>query len=234
MSNDIDKKKKKKRIPKEQKVYKFEEIYPPIDAELQKNDVGIIYVDPPWAYRPCGRLGGLAVNEYPCLNLEQLKMLKEPIDKMASKNCALLMWTTGPKIMEAGELIEHWGFDYKTVFNVWLKTTKNDLVVCGLGFYTRSCCEFLLLATRGNMKTKVMNRSISQIVIDPVGVHSEKPKKVSKIITDLFDCSDFKKVELFARDVKDGWYAWGNDPSVVGHTKNENTETVEEGEEDDG
>lgn len=190
-------------------------VYPPFKEEWLQNQMAVIYVDVPWTYRPCGKLGGLARDQYPCLTAEQLKLLKDPIQKMAAKDCALLFWTTGPKMMESKELIEEWGFDYKTVFTVWEKLATTGNTSVGLGFYTRSCYEFLLLATKGNMKKKVKDKSVLQKYAHAKSDHSSKPKSIIKdVIERVFDLERDKKIELFARSKSEGWEVWGNDPKL--------------------
>ena len=49
---------------------------------------------------------------------------KIPVEEMADKNCALLLWTTGPKLPYALKVC-NWSFKYKTVFIVWNKLYHN-------------------------------------------------------------------------------------------------------------
>jgi N6-adenosine-specific RNA methylase IME4 len=196
-------------------------IFPPFKEEFLQNKMAAIYVDVPWTYRPCGKLGGLAENQYPCLTMNQLKLLKDPIQKMAAKNCALLFWSTGPKIGEGIELIEHWGFTYKTVFLCWEKLAPNGNTSTGLGFYTRSCYEFLLIGTKGAMTKKVKNKSVSQKFAEIKSRHSAKPDGILEIIESVFDFEKDKKIELFARRKTKGWECWGNDPSLFGNNQPE-------------
>ena len=54
-------------------------------------------------------------------------------------------------LQEALDVIKAWGFKYKTVFHVWVKTNKGDgeIAVNGVGWWTRSNAELLLIGTRG-------------------------------------------------------------------------------------
>ena len=68
----------------------------------------------------------------------------------------LFMWATFPMLREALDVIEAWGFSYKTVAFNWVKQNRNGTgIFMGLGNWTRSNSEICLLAT------KVLHRSTS-------------------------------------------------------------------------
>lgn len=81
----------------------------------------IIYADPPWSYNQRTARGS-AEHHYPTMSQEDLKNL--PISEIAEKDCTLFMWATFPMIKEALELIEAWGFRYKTTAFVWAKKNR--------------------------------------------------------------------------------------------------------------
>ena len=63
------------------------------------------------------------------MSIEKLCAL--PVSEIAEKDCALFLWATFPQLKEALQLIKTWGFQYKTVAFVWLKTNKK----AGTWFY---------------------------------------------------------------------------------------------------
>ena len=77
----------------------------------------------------------------------------------------------------------------------------------GLGRWTRGNTEPCLIAVKG--KPKRINNSISQLIIEPIGKHSQKPDIVKDKIVSLI--GDLPRVELFARQKTDGWDVWGNE-----------------------
>jgi N6-adenosine-specific RNA methylase IME4 len=92
----------------------------------------IIYADPPWQYHE-GRIwvDGSAEAEYPTMSIEELEKL--PIKDLADKNCVLFMWVTFPMLKEGLDLMESWGFKYKTCGFCWIKTNpKSGTVFKGL------------------------------------------------------------------------------------------------------
>ena len=79
----------------------------------------VIYADPPWRYKVYSKkgLGRSAESHYPTMRLEDIKAL--PIGELAAKDCALFMWITFPCMQEAFQVLEAWGFQYKTTAFVW-------------------------------------------------------------------------------------------------------------------
>ena len=165
----------------------------------------IIYADPPWHYRY--RFGsGIAENHYPTMSIDELKAL--PVKELADKDCALFLWITCPMLNKAWEVIEAWGFTYKTVAFTWVKLApKSERIFWGLGYWTRSNAELCLLATKGQPKRQAKN--VHQVIISHVQEHSRKPDEARHRIDALM--GDVPKVELFARRAALGWDSWGNE-----------------------
>lgn len=165
----------------------------------------IIYADPPWKYERNG-VQGAAEKHYSTMSLDELKSL--PVKDIAADNCVLFMWATFPQLKEALELIEAWGFEYKTIGFVWLKKNKvSDSWFYGLGYWTRGNAEICLFAKKGNPKRQ--SKSVHQFIISPIEQHSKKPDETRDRIVQLM--GDIPRVELFARQSPDGWDVWGNE-----------------------
>ena len=94
---------------------------------------------------------GAAENHYSTMSIDELCAL--PVPELAAKDCALFLWATFPQLSEALHLIRAWGFRYKTVAFVWLKSNrKSPSWFYGMGYWTRSNAEICLLATKGKPK----------------------------------------------------------------------------------
>lgn len=140
------------------------------------------------------------------MGIEELCAL--PVSEITEKDCVLFLWATFPQLKEALQLIKAWGFTYKTVAFVWLKTNKKALTwFYGLGFWTRGNAEICLLATKGHPKRQAKN--IHQLIISPIEEHSKKPEEARKKIIALM--GDIPRIELFARKESPGWDIWGNE-----------------------
>ena len=121
------------------------------------------------------------------------------------------MWATFPMLKEALDVIEAWGFTYKTVAFNWVKQNKSgEGLFMGLGNWTRSNSEICLLAVKG--KPKRVSAGVRSVVLSPLQRHSQKPAEVRDKIVELM--GDLPRIELFARETAPGWDAWGNEIPV--------------------
>jgi len=169
----------------------------------------IIYADPAWLYRTWSRncKQKTAFNHYDLMDLQAIKSL--PVNEISAKDAVLLIWATFPLLPEALEVINAWGFEYKTVGFVWVKRNKKNYTwFWGLGYYTRANAEVCLIATKGKgLKRKFKN--VHSIIDTPIEEHSKKPDVTRKRFVKLF--GDLPRIELFARQKAKGWDCLGNE-----------------------
>jgi len=170
----------------------------------------IIYADPPWSYKVWSKKTGSgrsAESHYKTMGKEDIQNL--PIKSICEDDCVLFLWVTAPCFLEGIELIEKWGFTYKTLGFNWVKRNKKaHSLFWGMGYYTRANTELCLLATKGKTLKRV-SRSVHQVVEDKIMKHSQKPDSVRNRIVELF--GDLPRIELFAREKTEGWDVWGNE-----------------------
>jgi N6-adenosine-specific RNA methylase IME4 len=168
----------------------------------------IIYADPPWQYRVYSKKGQgrSAENHYHTMNIKDIMAL--PVDKIADKDCILFLWITFPCLKEGIEVMERWGFKYKTCGFNWVKRNKKkNTYFIGLGFWTRSNSEVCLIGTKGQPKR--VSKSVSQICDARIMEHSKKPAEIRERIVEL--CGELPRIELFARDKVKGWDSLGDE-----------------------
>lgn len=174
----------------------------------------IIYADPPWWYNDkqvAGKRG--AGFKYSCMKLEDLIRIEvngRRVPDIASDNSACFMWVTGPQMPIGLALMSAWGFQFKNIAFTWVKTTEKTRKewAWGMGFYTRSNPEFVLLGIRGRVARMVQSHGVHSVVKAPVMEHSRKPDMVRDRIVELL--GDRPRIELFARQKHEGWNAHGN------------------------
>lgn len=138
---------------------------------------GVIYADPPWEYKTWTAKGGnkSASAHYNVQAASWIHAL--PVADVAAPDCCLFMWATFPNLPEGIETVRAWGFDFKTVAFVWVKTVGGfEKPRMGTGYWSRSNAEICIFATRG--KPQRLNKDVEQIVACPIGRHSEKPIEV--------------------------------------------------------
>ena len=133
------------------------------------------------------------------MTLEQIKGINVPSDD----NAMLFLWTTAPMLKKALDVMDTWGFSYRTCA-VW------DKELFGTGFYFRGQHEILLLGKKGEFKAPEQENRNSSIIREKRGEHSKKPGIVYEIIERMYPKERY--LELFARSKRNGWESWGNEP----------------------
>lgn len=169
---------------------------------IEDSGYRIVYADPPWKYgdeRGTVAAGGASA-QYPLMSIDELCMMN--VHEVAAKNAVLFLWVTVPLLAESMEVISAWGFEYKTHI-VWDKKRPY------YGNYSHVQHEILCICTRGScVPTKECELPRSIIAIDK-GKHSAKPHEFYDLIETLYPRG--KRIELFARNQRDGWDSWGNE-----------------------
>lgn len=170
-----------------------------IDLDSTNLKFQVIYADPPWEYAKGSTTKNRRIeNHYSTMTLEEIKNLKIP----SSKNSVLLLWSTSPKLEEALEVLKSWGFKYKTSC-IW------DKKLLGMGYWFRIQHEILLVGVKGKFKAPIPQNRFKSIYSEKRTFHSKKPDYFYQMIEKMFP--DTLRIELFARNKKDGWYSWGNE-----------------------
>jgi N6-adenosine-specific RNA methylase IME4 len=167
----------------------------------------IIYADPAWSYKDKASAGKRGAS-YKYETQSQNWICNLPVQDIAADNCILFLWITMPKLNEVMEVIESWGFEYKTCGFAWVKKNKKkDSWFWGMGRWTRANAELCLIATKG--KPKRINAGVHSIIDTSIERHSKKPDVVRDKIVELV--GDLPRIELFAREKVKGWDSWGNE-----------------------
>lgn len=176
-----------------------------------------------------GRRMGFVDKHYETMDIEDLCcMCQDWLEPFLADDCVLLMWATGPKAHGALAVMNSWKFDYKNKLFYWLKTYGDGKPSLGLGSYTRTCMEELLIGTRGDALKKYVNKDVAKYTSQAFIAdkerpcletsqsnaiekmkHSEKPAKFRRLLDDFFGNAT-NKLELFARERYEGWIPYGN------------------------
>jgi N6-adenosine-specific RNA methylase IME4 len=172
------------------------------NAELASaRTYSVLYADPPWNFHlwsPDGD-GRAADQHYPTMPLADICNM--PVSDIVASDAVLFMWTTAPHLKESFSVLEAWGFEYVT--NVaWVK----DKI--GLGYWVRNQHELLLIARRGDIPAPLPENRAPSVIEAPRREHSRKPDEAYELIERMYP--ELPKIELFARNARPGWDAWGN------------------------
>ncbi|MFW9970144.1 MAG: MT-A70 family methyltransferase [Candidatus Odinarchaeota archaeon] len=177
----VKKQKKPKKIPK-----------------LPEDKYNVIYADPPWHYEGGTTSNRIIENKYPTMKTSDICKLKIP----SAKDSILFLWVTSPKLEEGLEVMNMWGFTYKTSM-VWVK----DKI--GMGYYARGRHEFILIGTKGSIGAPDPQNRPDSVIEAPRKEHSEKPEIMYELIEQMYP--NHKYLELFARKKRENWESWGDE-----------------------
>jgi N6-adenosine-specific RNA methylase IME4 len=159
-----------------------------------------ILIDPPWLERGGGRIKRGADRHYPLLNTEEILLVISgcPMFK-PDENSHLYLWVTNNFLKDGLRVMETIGFRYITNI-VWVK----DRI--GLGQYFRGQHELCLFGVMGRLMTR--RRDIPTVIFEPKTSHSRKPESMYRLIE---EASYPPRLEMFARNKRDGWDSWGQE-----------------------
>jgi len=165
----------------------------------------IIYADPPWDVKKIIRKvrPNQVEFDYPTMSVDEIISL--PVSKICDENTVCFLWATHAYLPIAFNVMKSWGFRYQRTIT-WDKMNG----MCFFGFHNRT--EFLLFGYKGKLDMYPSRKAIPTIFqISSKNLrHSEKPKEIRKAIEVFGDT----RIELFARDVVEGWDAWGNEVPI--------------------
>ncbi len=168
-----------------------------------------ILADPPWRFQ--NRTGKVApehrrLARYETMTLADICAL--PVEGIAAETAHLYLWTPNALLPEALEVMQAWGFSYKSNL-IWHKVRKDGgSDGRGVGFYFRNVTEMVLFGVRGkNARTEAPGRSQVNMIQTRKREHSRKPDEQYELIE---RCSPGPYLELFARGERRGWATWGN------------------------
>ncbi len=177
-----------------------------------------ILADPPWyvkAGSPGGADGvGFAIRQkgpsrplaYPTMVVDEIAALQ--VSALAEEGAHLYLCTINRYVEDAYRVARAWGFKPSTLL-VWAKRTMGG----GLGGTFGISTEYVLFCRRGNcpsLRREPRTWFQWKRPYDERGKprHSAKPKELRQLIEEV---SPGPRIELFARDVCDGWDRWGNE-----------------------
>jgi N6-adenosine-specific RNA methylase IME4 len=178
-------------------------------ARLAGRDFGTVLADPPWQFQ--NRTGKVApehkrLSRYDTMTWKDIAAL--PVGDVMAAQSHCYLWVPNALIAEGLQVLETWGFTYKSML-VWAKRRKDGGPDGrGVGFYFRNVTEPILFGTRGKLRTLAPGRRQVNLIETQKREHSRKPDEQYPIIE---ACSPGPYLELFARYPQPGWTAWGNE-----------------------
>lgn len=159
---------------------------------------GTIYADPPWALDKPGTEFRRRRLHYDRISGDAIKEI--PVNEISTDDAHLWLWTTTTHLKLALDVVEAWGFEYKTLAT-WRKTK------IGTGWWLRNRTEHLIFAAR-SIKLRHNPGSFTTEISGEYRGHSKKPD-VYPMIEAL---SPGPYLEMFSRDEpREGWWKHGQE-----------------------
>lgn len=170
----------------------------------------VILVDPPWSYYGSQTKWAAAAKFYETMSDSDMRGLQ--VHSLAKKTTVVFCWATGPRLDFAIDLVRQWGFVYRGVAFVWVKTTKAGVPIGARGVrpsIVKPTTEYVIAAsmTHKGRPMPLADESVAQVVLSPIAEHSRKPDEVNARIERLYP--EANRIELFARRERPGWDVWG-------------------------
>lgn len=160
-----------------------------------------ILIDPPWMERGGGKIKRGADRHYSLMTTEQIIETIRCCFSVypVADSAHLYLWVTNNFLRDGFQVIDALGFRYITIIT-WVK----DRI--GLGQYFRGLTEQLLFSVRGDY-LPATQKGVTAI-FEAKTTHSTKPNASYAMIEGV---SLEPRLELFARQSRSGWTAWGNE-----------------------
>jgi N6-adenosine-specific RNA methylase IME4 len=173
----------------------------------------VVVADPPWPLKDkCPGNGRGAAKHYSTMSLEEIKAFALP---PVHPDAWLFLWRVASMPEEALAVVRAWGFTPKAEI-VWIKRDPGGKCTPGMGHYVRNTHETCIIATRGKAIPLRLSRRIPSFfeAARPLKpgtkkpLHSAKPDKFFALVERLVRGP---RVELFARQQRDGWDCYGDE-----------------------
>ena len=175
-----------------------------------KETYGLIYADPPWKQSKGGKKSVRENSsgkplDYPTCSLDEIKEHLRLATESTTENSILFLWTIDKYLFEAQQIAESLGYKLHARM-IWDKITGIPAA-----FTVRYVHEYLLYMYKGKLTpvAKDERGKIHTVFRERVTKHSKKPDIAYEIIERLYP--DLKKLEMYARETRDGWDSFGNE-----------------------
>jgi len=158
-----------------------------------------IVIDPPWPIDKIARAvrpNQVAV-DYPSMSIDEIRAL--PVPDLADDGSHVYLWTTHKHLPNALSLFESWGVKYQCLMT-WVKNVGMT------PFSWMYSTEHVLFGRVGNLD--VQRKGLRLDFAAKVREHSRKPDEFFALVA---QASPGPRLEMFARESRDGFEPWGNE-----------------------
>lgn len=182
-----------------------------IDIYNTDKKYDIVYSDPPWQQTK-GNLRKCRPNQtkeldYPTLDLEEIKQIHNNfLSKNTTDNHNVFMWTIDKFLFETETIMKELGYELHARF-IWDKT--NGIAPAFTVRFSHEYCLWFYKKGKMLKPRKEIQGKYCTVFTEKATKHSKKPICAYEMLESMFPNSS--KIELFARNEREGWDCWGNE-----------------------
>ena len=163
----------------------------------------VIVADPPWAYDSrAADVSHRAANPYPQMSIDAIRAL--PVASLAHDDAMLWLWTTNSHLREAFAVLDAWGF------------RPQDHPHLGQGPHRHrrlaARADRALPARRPRPAGRHAHQPEHAVHRRRCASISRKPDDFYALVESLCPAPTGGRLELFARQARPGWIAFGSEP----------------------
>lgn len=180
------------------------------DFDSLTNKYDLIYSDPPWKQNKGGlrkaRPNQTRELDYETCSMDEIKEIHKNAFKLCNETHNVFLWTIDKFLFQSEQMMKELGYELHARF-IWDKENG----VCP-AFTIRYAHEYLLWFYKKGKMLKPCKDTVGKyttVLREPATKHSKKPIVAYQMLEDMFPQA--RKLELFARNERDGWDCWGNE-----------------------
>ncbi|KAL8712933.1 MAG: hypothetical protein Q9220_002791 [cf. Caloplaca sp. 1 TL-2023] len=190
--------------------------FPEPSVSAAPGQFDLIVLDPPWANRSARRSKMYKTRQGAEEN--PLEVLQEILGKHIAPEAIVACWITNKSNVQetALQLYESWGVQLTEEWT-WLKTTVDGEPICEIDGIVRRPYETLFLGklidgTVSGDDDLTSNQVVrKRLIVGVPDIHSRKPCLKPLIEPLMPDSSNYRALEIFARNLTAGWWSWGDE-----------------------
>jgi N6-adenosine-specific RNA methylase IME4 len=178
-----------------------------------------ILMDPPWPNRSARRKQSYATS-YGTAEIEAL-LSCIPIQSKLNDSGLVGVWVTNKPafrdmLLGTGGFFDKWNLELVEEW-IWVKVTANGEPITPLNGVWRKPYEILLLGRQCSQVPEIKPPVKRRVIVAVPDLHSRKPSL--KTLLEALLPSHYNALEVFARNLTSGWWAWGNEVLKFQHVE---------------
>ena len=188
-------------------------MFPESGDTAGRGQFDFILLDPPWENRSAKRASKYATMQ----ESNPMEALQMTLGQHIGPDGLVACWITNkPKVRDQAlsyfenwdvELVEEWA---------WLKITTNGEPVTEIEGLWRKPYEILLIGRKSKQNSgKIHGDPPKRVIVGVPDLHSRKPN-LKALVEPMFP-TQYRALEIFARNLTAGWWAWGDEVLKYAH-----------------